>query len=441
MEFADKGDLFQKITACRRSNAHFEEQDIWRVFIQMVKGLKALHELKILHRDLKSANIFLYSDGLAKLGDLNVSKVAKKGLGYTQTGTPYYASPEVWKDQPYDSKSDIWSLGCVTYEMAALKPPFRAENMEGLYNRVIKGKYPKLPQFYSNDLNDIIKLLLHVNAKERPSCAQILRHPLVIKRLDFFKENSKVKDCLTSEEEDSELLKTIMIPKNICNLREKLPGANYGSMENFNSKTKTSLPNEDLPDIKFSKSKNTIRTKEDAHSEKNESKPSLNINNTEGSTHHNVLEKSLNPRPKKLILGTNPDPVHRVEKSKESEELSLPLLSTNNKEIEKNDKILPSHNLAVVVPKRQQNIVKKYEINLNKYSPNTRELIKLYGGGDSLKKKAKKKLNDDYYSNIYLSLNRNYVSNSNANIPSGPTSGRRIIYKKKLNPLNLKILK
>lgn len=100
-------------------------------------GLKALHDMKILHRDMKvtklyiinysilqSANLFLYKDMKAKLGDLNVSKVAKKGLSYTQTGTPYYASPEVWKDMPYDSKSDIWSLGCVCYEMCALQPPF-----------------------------------------------------------------------------------------------------------------------------------------------------------------------------------------------------------------------------------------------------------------------------------------------------------------------------
>jgi NIMA (never in mitosis gene a)-related kinase len=64
-----------------------------------------------MHRDLKSANVFLYKDLTAKLGDLNVSKLAKEGLSYTQTGTPYYASPEVWKDQPYDNKSDIWSLG------------------------------------------------------------------------------------------------------------------------------------------------------------------------------------------------------------------------------------------------------------------------------------------------------------------------------------------
>ena len=75
-----------------------DENTIWITLIQMVKALKLLHQMKILHRDLKSANVFLYRDGNAKLGDLNVSKVAKKGLLYTQTGTPYYASPEVWKD-------------------------------------------------------------------------------------------------------------------------------------------------------------------------------------------------------------------------------------------------------------------------------------------------------------------------------------------------------
>lgn len=82
--------------------------------------MKSLHDKKILHRDLKAANIFIGAEGIFKLGDLNVSKVLKKGLAYTQTGTPYYASPEVWQDQPYDMKSDIWSLGCVIYEMAAL---------------------------------------------------------------------------------------------------------------------------------------------------------------------------------------------------------------------------------------------------------------------------------------------------------------------------------
>ena len=126
----------------------------------MVRGLKALHGRKILHRDLKSANVFLYKDGTVKLGDLNVSKVAKKGLLYTQTGTPYYASPEVWKDQPYDARSDIWSLGCVLYEATTLKPPFTANDMQGLYKKVCKGVYPKLPSLYSKDLSIMMKQLL-----------------------------------------------------------------------------------------------------------------------------------------------------------------------------------------------------------------------------------------------------------------------------------------
>ena len=78
-----------------------------------------------MHRDLKSANIFLTDENIVKVGDLNVSKLASKdGLNYTQAGTPYFASPEVWKDKPYDFKSDIWSLGCIAYEMTALHLPF-----------------------------------------------------------------------------------------------------------------------------------------------------------------------------------------------------------------------------------------------------------------------------------------------------------------------------
>ena len=82
-----------------------------------------------MHRDIKCANIFLTKDGIVKLGDLNVSKIAKMGVLQTQTGTPYYASPEVWQDKPYDKKSDIWSLGAVLYELTALSPPFTARDM------------------------------------------------------------------------------------------------------------------------------------------------------------------------------------------------------------------------------------------------------------------------------------------------------------------------
>ena len=88
-----------------------------------------------------------------KLGDLNISKVLTKGLARTQTGTPYYCSPEVWKDTPYGPKSDMWSFGCVLYEMAALKPPFRADAPEKLYKKILTGIYDPLPSCYSKELS------------------------------------------------------------------------------------------------------------------------------------------------------------------------------------------------------------------------------------------------------------------------------------------------
>jgi NIMA (never in mitosis gene a)-related kinase len=227
MEYADKGDLYQKIVHLKKIGCLIEEIDAWKIFIQMVRGLKSLHDLKILHRDLKSANIFLFSDGTAKIGDLNVSKVAQKGLGYTQTGTPYYASPEVWNENPYDNKSDIWSLGCVTYEMLTLHPPFRAKNMEELYNRVIKGQFKKIGNKYSEDMNEIIGFLLKVNPRDRPNCDEILKHPLIKKRLEFFQAQAGENESMMDNIDEGVLLRTIRIPKNIIFLSDNLPEKNY----------------------------------------------------------------------------------------------------------------------------------------------------------------------------------------------------------------------
>ena len=279
MEYADKGDLYQKITQFKKIGCLIDEVDIWRIFIQMTKGLKALHDLKILHRDLKSANIFLFSDGSAKIGDLNVSKVAYRGLGYTQTGTPYYASPEVWRDEPYDIKSDIWSLGCVTFEMLALHPPFRAENMEKLYNKVIQCQYGKISDRYSDDIREIIKLLLKVKTKERPTCAQILKHPLVKKRLEFFQAQAGNDNIDIDDMEEGVLLRTIRIPSNLLCLSDKLPEANYENpfkqrklefnKNKINNKGNT-FPNSNLPEIKCgnkTKKENDNNEEEKVHRE------------------------------------------------------------------------------------------------------------------------------------------------------------------------------
>ena len=94
--------MLNKIIDCKRRGKFMKEKTVWHFFVQMMRGLAALHELKIVHRDIKCANIFLTKEGVLKLGDLNVSKVAERGMLQTQTGTPYYCSPEVWNDKPYN---------------------------------------------------------------------------------------------------------------------------------------------------------------------------------------------------------------------------------------------------------------------------------------------------------------------------------------------------
>mmetsp|Transcript_77417 Transcript_77417/g.227031 ORF Transcript_77417/g.227031 Transcript_77417/m.227031 type:complete len:486 (-) Transcript_77417:168-1625(-) len=221
-ECADGGDLMQQIVKCQKERSHLKEVDVWRYLNGMCTGLKALHDMRILHRDLKCANVFLHheSDGMiAKLGDFNVSKVAKRGLCMTQTGTPYYASPEVWRDMPYDAKSDMWSLGCVLYEMVALRPPFRAEDMEGLYRKVLRGQYPRIPPHYSHDLADVVSALLQVNPRHRPSIDQLMQMPALRRHAPDVPQ--------AESPHASDLLNTIKLPKNVIDLSGCLPKPRY----------------------------------------------------------------------------------------------------------------------------------------------------------------------------------------------------------------------
>jgi len=223
MEYAAGGDLYNKILEHQKNKTFFKEQEIWNYAVQMILGLKTLHGMKILHRDLKCANIFISKDGSeAKLGDLNVSKVLKTNLVYTQTGTPYYASPEIWRDQPYDMKSDIWSLGCVIYEAAALKPPFRAKNMDGLYRKVQKGVFDRIPSQYSNELQNLIALCLKVSSVMRPTCDQLLKHSSVQRNCAEYLNNREEATSFQNT-----LLSTIRIPKNMRTLGSALPKPNY----------------------------------------------------------------------------------------------------------------------------------------------------------------------------------------------------------------------
>ena len=208
LEYADAGDLQSKISAHKNVQKYFNENTIWSIFIQMVRGIKALHDKNIIHRDLKSANIFLMKNGICKLGDLNVSKEAKAGLLQTQTGTPYFASPEVWSGKPYGLKSDIWSLGCILYQMTTLKMPFQGNNFKEVYSNVLKCKYSPLPKIYSKDLDLLIKQLLQIDPEKRPSAIEILEEPIIKEKIKIlFNDNEK--RIHTLENENNKLIQKI----------------------------------------------------------------------------------------------------------------------------------------------------------------------------------------------------------------------------------------
>ena len=349
-EFANKGDLFQKITYFKQMQKSFEEKDIWNIFIQILQGLKCLHDHNILHRDLKSANIFLFNNNLAKIGDLNVSKVTKNGIGHTQTGTPYYASPEVWNDESYTNKSDIWSLGCVLYEMICLTPPFKAESMDGLYHKIIKGKYNKIPEKYSKELNEILKLLFNVNPKERPSCDELLKNSIIKNKIEFFEENNKFNDDINNNEE-SELLKTIKISKNLLFLSGRLPKANYNNENEANNiktldnnklliKSITSI-NEEKKDYILP----TIKLKNIQMLKKNIKLKKLNVF-TEPTINKNE-ENIIKNKNKNLILNSSPNKITQSNENK----------IYNNSKSQRNKRIIVSNLLR---NKGMNNLYKMY---------------------------------------------------------------------------------
>ena len=188
MEYCDDGDLETKIKIMKRNKQKFEESLIWEYSIQIIEGLKALHDKKILHRDLKSANIFLIKEkNQCKIGDLNVSKVLKdQFLINTQIGTPIYSSPEIWEDKPYSYKSDLSSVGCIIYEMCCLRPPFKGKSIEELCDNICNGRLEKISSRYSEDLWKMIKMLLEVDAHKRVDCNMILNSKLLKDKIDEY---------------------------------------------------------------------------------------------------------------------------------------------------------------------------------------------------------------------------------------------------------------
>jgi len=182
LEWAHAGDLKRQIRKAQDKGARFDEILIWKIFTQIADALRHMHSKRTMHRDLKPANIFLSSDGTVKVGDLGLGRFLSEQTleAFTKVGTPLYMSPELLagkKGAGYGFSSDVYSLGCILYELVKLRAPFKEKGMKFnmLCERVLVGDYESLPDVFSDELRDLVDNMLNVNPDARPSLNEIVR--------------------------------------------------------------------------------------------------------------------------------------------------------------------------------------------------------------------------------------------------------------------------
>ncbi|CAM9768727.1 unnamed protein product, partial [Hapterophycus canaliculatus] len=179
-------DLARVIKTRRLKGEYLEESFLWNLMCQVVVALEFCHgrvgkgggRRPIIHRDLKPENVFLTSDNVVKLGDFGLAKeLSGAQLAETSVGTPYYMSPELINEQRYDERTDVWSLGCLMYEAAALTRPFNAQNQLALAMKINAGKVAPIPSRYSLALFATIEWMLNKTRHKRPRVEDLAKVP------------------------------------------------------------------------------------------------------------------------------------------------------------------------------------------------------------------------------------------------------------------------
>jgi NIMA (never in mitosis gene a)-related kinase len=174
VEWAEKGDLKQLIRQANSRQEYINERRVWHYLWQISSALKHMAYVRVMHRDLKPANIFIDAHDNLKLGDLGLGRdfTSQTMEAFSRVGTPLYMSPEVLQGNGYDFKSDVWSLGSITYEMCALRSPFKDDSKKmslyDLFTKINSGVYqPLSASRYSSELRYLIDSMLRVDPNDR----------------------------------------------------------------------------------------------------------------------------------------------------------------------------------------------------------------------------------------------------------------------------------
>ncbi|XP_028404721.1 serine/threonine-protein kinase Nek8-like isoform X2 [Dendronephthya gigantea] len=183
MEYAEGGTLLDYIQKLKAKGKTMNEKKILHLFSQIAESLRFIHSERILHRDMKTSNIFLNKTfDVVKVGDFGISIIldTNKSKAFSIIGTPSYISPELCENQPYNKKSDIWALGCILYEMITLKRAFEALNLPALVKKILTAAVPPVTGKYSDDLKELVTSLLNRDPEQRPTIKEVLANPLLI---------------------------------------------------------------------------------------------------------------------------------------------------------------------------------------------------------------------------------------------------------------------
>jgi len=259
LEFCNGGSLQERIVSTMKKQEHFSNQLVGKWTAQITSAVAYIHQQRILHRDLKSENVFLLKDDTIKLGDFGISKDLNHTLDKASTcvGTPCYLSPELCQDVPYSFKSDVWALGCLVYEVVMLKPAFDAANLISLFHKIVNCKFEPVHQ--NCPLKNFISSILVADSALRPSASQLLKSDCLSPYLVHIGQSESSEEIATSVtsqgfcEDDwsklDDMLRTGTDQGDLFATSETILAPNYDDVESDLSSCCSSINNTELNDV------------------------------------------------------------------------------------------------------------------------------------------------------------------------------------------------